>query len=986
MKLDPDTIRDRLSGENGKQYWRSLEEIADTEEFREFLHREFPREAESWGDNYSRRDFMKIMGASLALAGLSSCVKQPDEKIVPYVKSPEIMVPGRPLYFATASVRGGYANGVIVTSHMGRPTKIEGNPDHPASLGATDIFMQASILSLYDPDRSQVITNKGSISTWSKFYDELQIALEIQKSLKGEGLRILTGTVTSPTLGNQLRSLQAMYPKAVWHQYEPVSQDGAREGAMMAFGEYVQTQYRLEKADVVLSLDSDLLAGDVANVRYARDFANRRRVAGKNGDMNRLYVVESMPTITGGMADHRLRARASDVEKITRAVAAQLGIPGVDMPDLSAREMKWISATVRDLRNHAGASVVIPGAQQPPVVHALAHLINSGLRNFGTTVIYTEPVEVSPVNQMESLRSLVNDMAAGRVDVLVTLGSNPVYAVPADLNFAEALEKVKLSIQLGLYNDETAARSSWHIPESHYLESWSDARAYDGTVTIQQPLIAPLYNSKSVHELLDEVLGRASRKAFDVVQDYWKGRVGALSFESFWKRSLNDGVVGGTALPEKQVAAKTTAAGWQFALEPDPGLEINIRPDPTIWDGQFSNNGWLQELPKPVTKITWDNAAFLSPATAKNLGLQNNEVVELHYQGRSVKAPVWIVPGHADNAVTLHLGYGRSRAGKVGSAIGANANLLRSSKSPWFGTGLKIEKTGERYKLAITQDHHSMEGREIVRAANVSEFEKKPTFAKELGHTPKPEESLYPAHKYEGYAWGMTIDLNACTGCNACVIACQSENNIPIVGKEQVENGREMHWIRVDRYFKGDLDEPEIYSQPVPCMHCENAPCEVVCPVQATNHDSEGLNVMVYNRCVGTRYCSNNCPYKVRRFNFLQFSDTKTETLQMLHNPDVTVRNRGVMEKCTYCVQRISAARIKSKEEGREIEDGEVVTACQSACPAQAIVFGNINDAESKVSKLKADPREYGLLAELNTKPRTSYLARLRNPNSEIEK
>jgi molybdopterin-containing oxidoreductase family iron-sulfur binding subunit len=516
------------------------------------------------------------------------------------------------------------------------------------------------------------------------------------------------------------------------------------------------------------------------------------------------------------------------------------------------------------------------------------------------------------------------------------------------------------------------------------LETWSDARAFDGTATIMQPLIAPLYNSKSAHELLEEFLGRSSRKSHDVVQDHWKSKVPGNDFEKFWETSLNNGLVEGTALPVKQVALKPPKDGWKFTREGNRGLEIAFRPDPTIWDGRFSNNGWLQECPKPITKLTWDNAAFLSPSTAQRLGFATNDVVELSLQGQTLKMPVFIQPGHADEAVTLHLGYGRTHAGNVGTGVGVNPGLLRSSESMWVAGGVEIRKTGETYKLATTQDHHSMEGRPIVRAATVEEFEKEPAFAKEMAHVPTQEQSFYPRREYDGYAWGMTIDLNACTGCNACVVACQSENNIPVVGKEQVALGREMHWMRVDRYYKDEVDNPEIYNQPVACQHCENAPCEVVCPVQATSHDAEGLNVMTYNRCVGTRYCSNNCPYKVRRFNFLQYSDTETETLKMMYNPDVTVRNRGVMEKCTYCVQRISAARIESKKEDREIRDGEVVTACQAACPAQAIIFGDINDKQSKVTGMKEDPRNYGLLAELNTNPRTSYLAKLRNPNPEL--
>jgi MoCo/4Fe-4S cofactor protein with predicted Tat translocation signal len=983
--LDFAAIRQRLSEGKGQQYWRSLEQVADTEEFREFLHREFPREASVWEDGVSRRNFLKIMGASLSLAGLSACVKQPDEKIIPYVKQPEIMVPGKPLTFATAFTMGGYGTGILVTSNMGRPTKIEGNPNHPYSLGSTDVFAQASILSLYDPDRSNVVVNSGSIATWGKFLDAVQLPLEIQRSLKGAGLRILTETVTSPTLGSQIKTLLEMFPQAKWHQYEPVNLDSSRDGSVMAFGEHVQTHYHFDKAHIILALDADFLGSGPAHVRYARDFATRRHVEGTTAEMNRLYVAESTPSITGGMADHRMRVKATQVELFARAVAAGLGVTGVGAPPLNEIQTKWVNAVVRDLQRHRGASVVIAGAEQAAVLHVLAHAMNHVLENNGKTVTYSDVPEVSLANKFESLKSLVSDMKSGAVDLLIILGGNPVYSTPQDVNFSDALVKVKLSVRLGQYEDETSVRCTWHIPESHFLEAWSDTRAFDGTATIAQPLIAPLYSTtKSSHELLDEFMGKSGRRGYDIVTEYWRGLKQGVAFDEFWRTTLNNGVVAETALPMKSVSMKVSAESWK-PISVVQGMELICRPDPTVWDGQYANNGWLQELPKPITKLTWDNAAYVSPATAERLGVQNEDVVELKCNGQMAEAPVWIWPGHPDDSVTLHLGYGRTRAGRVGNDIGVNTYLLRTSSSPWVGQDLEVRKTGKRHTLASTQDHSSMEGRSLVRQAPVEMFLADPTFAKHLEHEPTSNESLYPKHEYDGYSWGMTIDLNKCTGCNACVIACQSENNIPVVGKEQVERGREMHWIRIDRYYEGDLDDPETHVQPVTCMHCEMAPCEVVCPVAATTHDSEGLNVMTYNRCVGTRYCANNCPYKVRRFNFLQYSDTETETYKMMQNPDVTVRNRGVMEKCTYCVQRISHARIDAKLEGRSIRDGEVVTACQSVCPSQAISFGDINDKNSVVAKLKADPRDYNLLGELNTKPRTSYLAKLKNPNPDLE-
>jgi len=658
---------------------------------------------------------------------------------------------------------------------------------------------------------------------------------------------------------------------------------------------------------------------------------------------------------------------------------------------------------VEDLKKARGSSVVIAGPGQPAEIHALVHAINSELGNFDATVSFVPPPEATPAATGESLADLVGEMNRGEVDLLLIAGCNPSYDAPADLDFAPALARVPMSISHALYNDETARGCTWHVPQSHYLESWGDARAYDGTVSIVQPLIAPLYNTMSFPELLAEFLGRPGSKGYDIVREHWKKRSDRdrkrEGFEEIWRKSLNDGVVAGTAstavrarLRARSAAGppgksgrerKGTGTGLDFRV-PGSAIEVIFRADPNVLDGRFSNNGWLQELPRPVSKLTWDNAAFISPALAIAMRIEDEDIVEVRTAGKSVRIPALVMPGHPTDSVTLHLGFGRTGAGKVADGTGVDVHPLRISGGMHF-TGGSIRKGKGTRKLARTQDHNLMEGRPIFRTATAGEFERDPHFAKHAGHTPTPSESLYPQKEYDGYKWGMSIDLNACTGCNACVIACQSENNIPVVGREEVLNGREMHWIRIDRYYSGDMNNPEIHNQPVACMHCENAPCEPVCPVGATNHDSEGLNVMVYNRCVGTRYCSNNCPYKVRRFNFLQYAEKEDETVQMMYNPDVTVRNRGVMEKCTYCVQRISAARIDAKKEHREIREGEVVTACQSACPAQAITFGNLNDPESAVSKAKAEPRDYGLLTELNTHPRTSYLARISNPNPGID-
>ncbi|MBI3472257.1 MAG: TAT-variant-translocated molybdopterin oxidoreductase [Candidatus Solibacter usitatus] len=962
--LHLDQIRRKLEAERGPRYWQSLEELAETEGFQEFLYREFPRQASEWeGDEAGRRRFLKLMGASLALAGLTACTRQPDEKIVPYVRQPEEIVPGKPLFFATAFTLGGAATGVLVESHMGRPTKIEGNPDHPASLGAADAITQASVLGLYDPDRSQTVTRFGQISSWDKFTSHLREALADQKAKQGAGMRILTEVVTSPALGAQIQAFLKAYPQARWHQYEPAHIP-------------LDRHYNIEHADVILALDSDFLTSGPGHLRYARAFADRRRVRGERTAMNRLYAVEPSPTPTGAKADHRWAARASEMEGVAAAIAGELGIgPRGQAP-------KWAKAVAADLASHKGSSLVIAGPYTSARVQALADAMNQALGNVGKTVIYTEPVEARLEDPVASLRALTGEIQGGTVEMLLIVGGNPAYNAPADVAFRDALSKVKLRIRLGLYEDETSEACQWHIPEAHYLESWSDTRAFDGAVTIQQPLIAPLYRGKSAHELLAACMDQPERGGYDIVKSYWQTRHPAADFEGWWRKAVHDGVVPGTAAAVRNAPAPAMKAESRPAVQ---GLEIVFRPDPCVHDGRFSNNGWLQELPKPLTKLTWDNAALLSVATAERLGLQSGDEVELQLRSRRVTASAWILPGQANDSVTVHLGYGRTRAGRVGAGAGFNAYALRASDALWSGGGLELRKTGRKVQLAVTHGHWQMEGRAIVRSAPIEEYKKEPAFARHMEHAPPKELSLYPEIKYEGHAWGMAIDLTACNGCNACVVACQSENNIPVVGKDQVAKGREMHWIRVDRYFEGSLDHPAVHHQPVLCMHCENAPCEVVCPVAATVHSSEGLNDMVYNRCVGTRYCSHNCPYKVRRFNFLLYSDFVNETVAMQKNPDVTVRSRGVMEKCSYCVQRINAARIEAEKEDREVRDGEIQTACQQTCPTQAIVFGNLNDVSSRVAKMKAEELNYGLLADLNTRPRTTYLASLSNPNPEIE-
>jgi MoCo/4Fe-4S cofactor protein with predicted Tat translocation signal len=998
-KLDLATVRAGIDAamthdgaeKTGPEYWRSLEELAGSEAFQEALHREFPKGASEWVDSVSRRGFLKVMGASLGLAGMTGCVRLPFEPIVPYVRQPENVIPGRPMYYATAMTLGGYASPLLVESHLGRPTKNEGNDQHPASLGGTDIFAQASILGLYDPDRSQTVTSMGDVRSWQAFLGAIRGALSAQKPLQGAGIRILTPTISSPTLADQLRNFQKVYPEAKWHVYEPVNRDNVLEGAKLAFGQPVETRYDLSKADVIVSLDADFLyAGFPGNTRYIRDFAGRHN---PDAPMNRLYAIESTPSSTGAKADHKLPLRTVEMEEFAWALAVELGVVGSAGKKLSGAQGKYLEAAAKDLAAHRGSSVVIVSDHQPPVVHGLAHAINQELGNAGKTVIYADPVDANPVNQTASIKDLVADMRGGKADLLIILGGNPAYDAPADLNFADALKNSKIPVRVhhGLYQNETAELCQWHVDQTHELEAWGDARAYDGTVSIIQPLIAPLYNGKSALEFIALLSGQADATGYDLVRSYWQKQHKGANFEQFWRKSLHDGWIEGTTSAPKSISIKSGSIASETKADADlNAIELNIRRDPTIYDGQFSNNGWLQELPKPMTKLTWDNAILMGPKMAQEQGIKTEDVVELELNGKKIKGPVWIQAGHVDKSITIFLGYGRTRAGRVGTAQGFDAYALRTTAAPWIATGVQIRKTGDTFKLASTQGYQSMDTpngahRPSVRETTLEEYRKEPNFAQE--EEPASGLTLYTPYPYdkEDYAWGMAIDLNSCVGCNNCMLACQSENNIAVVGKEQVVIGRHMHWIRVDTYYQGDRDNPKAFFQTVPCMQCENAPCEVVCPVGATNHTTEGLNDMVYNRCVGTRYCSNNCPYKVRRFNFLLFQDWDTPQYKMMRNPDVSVRSRGVMEKCTYCVQRINEHRIDAEREDRKINDTELQTACQQSCPAGAIIFGNINDPNSKVSKLKAQARNYSLLGELNTRPRTTYLAEVRNPNPELE-
>jgi MoCo/4Fe-4S cofactor protein with predicted Tat translocation signal len=1040
--LDLAAVRARLQSKTGKQYWRTLEELAGDPDFEELLHREFPRQAPSeWDDSVDRRDFLRLMAASLALAGLSGCGRAPEQYIVPYVKQPDGLVPGNPQFYATAMPFGADAIGLLVEGHEGRPTKIEGNPDHPSSLGATNAFAQASILDLYDPDRAQTATQAGEIRTWSQFLDAAQSLAATFRSTRGEGLRILSGIINSPSVAADLQIILTLYPLAKWHQWEPAVGDGTREGAKLAFGNYVNTVYRPENAEVILSLDSDFLASGPGNVHYMRKFYSRRKLdqfseADRLGlEMSRLYVVEPTPSVTGSGADHRLPLRSAEIEQFARALAAKLGLGGSGK--LTGDAEKWLDAVVKDLKKYPRRTLVVAGEQQPAEVHALVHAVNHALGNVGTTLYYTEPVEAHPVNHLESLRELCADIDQGKVSALLILGVNPVYTAPHDFGFASKLrfdeklkgKKIQTVLHVSSHFDETSQYCDWHVAESHYLETWGDARAFDGTVSVIQPLIAPLYRTHSVHEVLAALTDKPGLAAYDAVRDRLKAANPSADFEKFWRKTLNDGVVAGTAFAPINVSLKFNPASLPPAKESPSGeLEFLFRPDPSVYDGRFANNGWLQELPKPVTKLTWDNAALVSPKTAQKLEVTHSipsrggehgqilsNVVDISISGSKVTAAAWILPGQAEGVVVLPLGYGRKKAGYTGTNKGFNAYAVRASNALWAASAPSsvIRKTGDDYPLACTQYHFNMEGRQILVSGTLDQYRKNPKFAHEHEELPVINDSLYKGEAefpYQRDKWAMAIDLNSCNGCNACVIACQAENNIAVVGKDQVMRGREMHWIRIDRYYTntesatnqsevlgsgkstGDpseyqpaLDNPDTFFQPVPCQQCENAPCEQVCPVGATVHSAEGLNDMVYQRCIGTRYCSNNCPYKVRRFNFLRFQDWETPQFKLMRNPEVTVRSRGVMEKCTYCVQRINKARIDADKKDQPVADGAIATACEQACPSQAIVFGNANDPNSRVFKLRAQQRNYQIMPELNSRPRTTYLAAVRNPNPELE-
>jgi len=967
-----------------RTYWRSLEELAETPEFTAIVEREAPRFRDIV-NALDRRRFLQLMAASMALGGLSGCGPEENvRQLVPYVEAPENVVPGRNRYYTGATIQDGYATGVLVAHQMARPIKVEGNPDHPASLGAASAIMQASILDLYDPRRAQTLFGEGHIATWESFISVLNGRRETLLAGKGEGLRVLTGAVTSPLFAAQMAKLQQQFPEMRWHQWEPLHRDNEFAAATRSFGKPVDKILDLSKADRIFAVESDLISAAPGALAYARQFAAKRRPAETGGKMSRVYAIESTPTLLGAKADHRLAMRPDEIASALRHLAGLLGAGPQQWTQAENAHAAWLKAVADDLNHNKGKALLHAGREQGVEVHLLTDAINHALGAFGSTVSLIAPVEAMPSSRQQSISELTGDMASGKVDTLIILGANPVYDAPPELDFAARLRSVPFSISLARYDDETAIACKWRIPAVHEFESWSDARAFDGTVTMLQPQARPLYGGRSTHEILAALLGDASPDSYALLRDFWQERAQDEKrgeFEDFWHKALQVGIVPDTAAAPLSLTPNADIA-TQLQGDPPPAkptLQALFRADEANWDGRYANNAWLLEMPRAFTRLTWDNAALIAPGTAKRLGLKTNDVVEISLAKTKLKAPVYVLPGQAADCITLPLGWGRT-VGGLAAGAGFDAYAARRADAAWVVKITSLTKTGETHKLATTQDQDRVLGRDLVLEGDLDQFNSDP--GKIV--PPKKTKSLYPPFQYPDRAWAMSIDLDSCIGCQACVVACQAENNVPIVGKDQVLAGRAMHWLRVDRYYSGSADAPDTAFEPMPCMHCEQAPCEVVCPVHATVHDHEGLNLMVYNRCVGTRFCSNNCPYKVRRFNFYGYAN-KNDRPPESWNPEVTVRDRGVMEKCTYCIQRIRTTQIDAAKEDRKIGDGEVRTACQQSCPTQAIVFGDRNDKGSAVAKRKASPIDYVLLDELNTRPRTSYSALIRNPNPAIK-
>jgi MoCo/4Fe-4S cofactor protein with predicted Tat translocation signal len=988
-------------GPYGKTYWRSLEEKLGQPEHLEATRPEFPEGADLPPNGVARREFMQLLGASMALAGATACSTRPvDERLMPFTRQPPELVPGNPLHYASGMTFGGHTSGLLITAREGRPIKVEGNPQHPVNLGAASPFEQSFLLSLYDPQRSRVLRYGKEPRSVRSFGEAVAITTNraVQQD-RGARIRFLTEPDTSPVLAHLRERIQERLPEARFHTYTSVTQDPASEGSRTVFGEPAIPRYDFSRADVILSLDADFLESRPSNLAYARAFANRRDPA--EASLNRLYVCEPRLSITGGMADHRLRVKSADVLAIASAVAARIGGNVAEVAAAGARKaplrpefQQWVDVVAADLREHAGRCVVVAGERQPAAVHALAAALNAQLGAVGITVRYL-PAPTTEATDAAGLRTLVEDLMDGRVDTLVITAWNPVYRTPVDLGLERALSaenphRARLTvIYSSLFEDETSVYADWFVPAAHQLEYWSDGRALDGTVSIIQPLVQPIYHGVPAPELLAYFLHEPFRTSYQILRDFWRNEVEVADFESAWETWVSVGIIPDTTgrpldtMPNVQAARAAVDAYTPPAADE---LEVNFVPDYRVYDGQFANLSWLQELADPISKIVWDNAAYISPATAKRLGLAAGDVATLTYRERTLEVPVWPLPGTADDVVVLPLGYGRQGLHEVvAHNVGFNANQVRTLSAPWFEGGATLAKTRKTHRFALTQSHWRMEGRPLALDMSLTDFREHTGEGAKLHRVRGELANVLPDFEYEDYRWAMAIDLSRCTGCSACVVACQAENNIPVVGKQQVLISREMQWLRIDRYFAGnEQGDVEMVTQPMMCVHCEKAPCEYVCPVNATVHSNEGLNDMVYNRCVGTRYCANNCPYKVRRFNYLHYAGGKTPSEKMLMNPDVTVRDRGVMEKCTYCVQRIERVRINARVQKRPIYEKELQTACQQTCPTHAIVFGTLSDPKAQVTLHHNDERAYYVLHELGTKPRTATLVRLRNPNPAL--
>ena len=1005
---------------NQTTYWKSLNQLAQNKEYKKFEEREFPENATELTDQVSRRSFLRVMGASIALAGFASC-RKPVQKILPYSRQPEDMIIGEPLFYATGMPFQDTLTGLLITNNEGRPTKIEGNQDHPASLGRTSIYNQASVLGMYDPDRSRSPVFNGQNVPKEDF---ITFAAE---HFEDQNRRILfiDEATSSPTYHRLKQQILDQYPNAEWVTFEPFSENNRIEGTQIAFGQRLRTVNHYDRADLVIALDDDFMSpyGHINSVENSLKLTEKRQVDSVDDPMSRIYAVENSFTNTGSYADHRLRLKTSEIAPFTYALAARLSeeIPGLEpfnnvTNSFSTHE--WVQKLAEELLANRGNSIVSVGSEHSAELHAAVSAINLALENVGTTVTHHILPYRENRDEHQAFIDAINELQAGVFDTVVLVGTNVAYTAPSDLNLEDAMGNADTKIHLSDYVDETSRLCDWHVNRAHYLEYWGDGLAYSGERSIIQPQIQPLFDGVSEIELLGILLSGEEASGYDLVQETWQEFI-TTDFDRQWEQILHDGI-----LPETGFESVSVALAGNFASNIEPalsaeavsGIEIAIKPDARVFDGRFSNNSWLQELPEPMTKITWDNVAQMSPATAEQLGIppersfRNNDVptVRIAAGNETIEIAAWIVPGHADNSITLTTGYGRSGLGRVADGVGVDTYPLRTSESMIYQPA-NVEATGASYEIACVQDHHSLEGRDMIRTATLQEYRENPDFASfenthgfevpgmkealakgdERGPISLFNEQYGPDHQPQ---WGMTIDLNSCFGCGVCTIACQAENNIPVIGKREVGRRRIMHWIRTDRYYEGDSENPKAYHQPVPCMHCELAPCEQVCPVSATTHSEDGINQMTYNRCIGTRYCSNNCPFKVRRFNFFNYTKEylttgdDPEIIQMAMNPEVTIRFRGVMEKCTYCVQRVNREKIKSKiaTGSRKPEDGVVKTACQQACPANAISFGDLTDANSEVSKKKRNNRNYVMLEEMNVRPRTSYLAKLTNKNPEL--